>query len=262
MTGADRERPAPPYPIASVDRALSLIQMLAESPEVKLSEVRARLDVGQSTAHRLLAMFVYRGFAVQDPRTRGYRAGPFLLDLRRDTGVRFDVAREIRPTLALLAKESGETAHFGVLDGTDVRYIDVVESTRALRVSGRLGRTMPARGTSIGRAMLAAESDEWVTARYGAPAQELSGQDVAEHEALLRELARTRRRGYARNRGEVERGVCSVGVAVVDLGGDLVGGLSIAAPDSRWNSTLEKAHVRLLHAAAARLTGRGQPGSH
>ncbi|MEV4075484.1 IclR family transcriptional regulator [Nonomuraea fuscirosea] len=255
MTGADRERPAPPYPIASVDRTLSLIQMLAESPEVKLSEVRARLDVGQSTAHRLLAMFVYRGFAVQDPRTRSYRAGPYLLDLRRDTGVRFDVAREIRPTLARLAGESGETAHFAVLDGTDVRYIDVVESTRALRVSGRRGRTMPARDTSIGRAMLAAEGDAWVSARYGAPAQP-GDQDAAGHDTLLRELARTRSRGYARNRGEVELGVCSVGVAVVDPAGDLLGGLSIAAPDSRWSPALEKAHVQLLHAAAARLAGR------
>jgi DNA-binding IclR family transcriptional regulator len=255
MVAADGERPAPQYPIESVDRTLTLLQMLAEGSEVKLSEVRARLDVGQSTAHRLLAMFVYRGFAVQDPRTRSYRAGPALLDLRHDTGLRLDVAREIRPTLAHLADESGETAHFGVLDGTDVRYIDVVESRQILRVSGRRGQTRPAHATSIGRAMLAAEGAEWVRARYGGASTRAGSDDAGpDVDALSRELERTRRRGYARNRGDVELGVCSVGVAVVDPAGDLLGGLSLAAPESRWSASIEKAHVGLLVAAAERLT--------
>ncbi|AII10997.1 IclR family transcriptional regulator [Rhodococcus opacus] len=245
------ERPAPPYPIESVDRTLTLIRMLAERREVKLSEVREQLGVGQSTAHRLLAMFVYRGFAVQDSATRAYRAGPALLTLRHDPEVRLDVARDIRPMLSWLARESGETAHFGVLDGTDVRYVDVVESNQVLRVTGRRAQTRPAHATSIGRAMLSAESDASVRARYrGGPSHADTHTDF---DALLRELAQSRRRGYARNRGDVEPGVCSVGVAVVTRDGELLGGLSVAAPESRWSTPIERADVKLLLDVAAKL---------
>lgn len=251
MDETDAERHAPPYPIESVDRALALVRMLAEHPEVKLSEVRAKLDVGQSTAHRLLAMFVYRGFAVQNPETRTYRAGPVLLGLSPGHNIRLDVARVVRPALSRLARETGETAHFGILDGGDVRYLEVMESTQVLRVSGRKDQHRPAHATSIGRAMLATEPDEIVRGRYrGSDLRMNADRDAKSIETLLDELHQTRRRGYARNHGDVEPGVCSVGVAVLSPQGDLLGGISVAAPEFRWSTSIEKAHVGLLRQLA------------
>ena len=148
----------PQYPIESVDRTLRLLAHLAECSELKLSEVRTYLEVGQSTAHRLMAMLVYRGFAVQDPETRVYRVGPALFEIAR-AGGDFDIGRSTRPILEWLAGQSGETAHFGVLTGTEVRYIDVVESTSVLRVTGRVGQLNPAHATSLGKAMLSTLHD-------------------------------------------------------------------------------------------------------
>ena len=56
----------PPYAIASVDHALRLAAMLQLEGGLTVSEVAGRLGVARSTAHRLLAMLVYRDFAVQD----------------------------------------------------------------------------------------------------------------------------------------------------------------------------------------------------
>lgn len=252
----DSERQVPPYPIESVDRALALVRMLSERPEVKLSEVRTQLGVGQSTAHRLLAMFVYRGFAVRNPETRTYRAGPVLLSLNPGRDARLDVARVIRPALSRLTQETGETTHFGILDGVDVRFLEVVESTQVLRVSGRKDQHRPAHATSIGRAMLATEPDEMVRNRYrGSDLRANSGGGAKNMETLLDELRQTRRRGYARNRGDVEPGVCSVGVAVTSPEGDLLGGISVAAPEYRWSTSIEKAYVGLLQHLAAGLGG-------
>ena len=58
---------APQYPIESVDKALKLVLLLAEQPEIRLSEATRYLGVASSTAHRLLAMLQYRGFVRQDP---------------------------------------------------------------------------------------------------------------------------------------------------------------------------------------------------
>lgn len=48
-----------------------------------------------------MAMLVYRGFAVQDPDTRVYRAGPALFEVGRSAVGTFDVGRApARPGVA------------------------------------------------------------------------------------------------------------------------------------------------------------------
>ncbi|MBB5159436.1 IclR family transcriptional regulator [Saccharopolyspora phatthalungensis] len=237
-----------------MDRTLLLLRFLAERSELKLSEVRAHLGVGQSTAHRLLAMLVYRGFAVQDPASRTYRAGPALFEIGRTVGDGFDLVREVRPVLAWLAEKCGETVHLGVLDGTQVRYLDVIESLSPLRVTGRTGQSRPAHATSIGKAMLATADDDHVRSLYlGGELPSQTARTITDLDALIAELSRTRARGYGRNRGEMEVGVCSIGIGIVHPARGLLGGLSIAAPEARWSAAIEKGHVGVLRAAAAQV---------
>jgi DNA-binding IclR family transcriptional regulator len=245
--------PVPQYPIESVDRTLRLLAHLAERTELKLSEVRSYLEIGQSTAHRLMAMLVYRGFAVQDQESRVYRAGPVLFEISRAAGP-FGTGRNTRPILEWLADQSGETAHFGVLSGTEVRYVDVVESVSVLRVTGRVGRLNPAHATSLGKAMLSTFDDAHVRALYAeweisAPTQ----RSITDLDRLVNELAATRARGWARNRAEMQAGVCSVGVAIVHPTYGVLGGFSIATPQARSTRALEKTHAELLRRAAMRL---------
>lgn len=67
----------PPYAITSVDHALRAATMLQLEGALTVTEVAERLGVARSTAHRLLAMLVYRDFAVRDEQ-RVYHAGPVL----------------------------------------------------------------------------------------------------------------------------------------------------------------------------------------
>ncbi|MDL5159057.1 IclR family transcriptional regulator [Actinomycetospora termitidis] len=256
QTGPD-DGAAPRYPLESVDRTLTLLRQLADRREVALAEVRAHLGVGQSTAHRLLAMLVYRGFAVQDPVSRKYRPGPAFADLGRAAEPSFDLVEVVRPVLVALAAETGETVHLGELVGTDVRYLDVIESASTLRVASRAGQTRPAHATSIGKAMLATHDDEAVRALYpdGIPAAGTS-RAVTDVDALLAELRRVRSRGSGRNRGEVESGVSSVGVAIGHPAHGLLGGLSVAAPEARWSAAIERDHVAALRTAAERVLAR------
>lgn len=254
MEAGDTERPVPQYPIESVDRTLRLLSLLAERSELKLSEVRAHLGIGQSTAHRLLAMLVYRGFAVQDPASRTYRIGPAMIEIGRTADDGVDLVREVRPVLAWLSQESGETVHLGVLDRSQVHYLDVIESSLILRVTGRVGQTRPAHATSIGKAMLAVSDDDEVRSLYrGGVLPSQTAHTITDLDSLLAELGRTRSRGYGRNRGEMEPGVCSVAVAIVAPTRRLLGGLSIAAPQARWSAAVERAHVELLRTAAEKV---------
>jgi hypothetical protein len=147
------ERPA--YPIASVDKALRLLMLFREQTRVRLSEASEHLGVAHSTAHRLLAMLAYHGFVRQERDSRAYVAGPALVEIGLAAIRQMDIRLHARPVLEDLAASFAETAHLAVLEGASVRYLDAVESSRALRVAARTGATLPANCTASGKAMLA-----------------------------------------------------------------------------------------------------------
>jgi DNA-binding IclR family transcriptional regulator len=229
--------PKPPqYPIESVDNALKILLLLGERSELRLTDVSEYLGVASSTAHRLLAMLLYRGFVRQDPRSRIYRPGTSLTGVAYSILQRFDFRSELRPFLEELNQELRETVHLGLLDGTTVRFIDAIESPQAVRVASRLGMSMPATSTSTGKAMLARLSDEEVRALY--PADELEGlteKSVRTRTELLRQLAQIRTRGYALSSEESERGVSSVAVAFEPTRAPARLAFNVALPTSRMS---------------------------
>ena len=142
----------PQYPIESVDNALKVLLLLGERPRLRLTDVSQYLGVASSTAHRLLAMLQFRGFVRQEATSRSYVPGPTLDGLAFGVLRRLDARTRARPVLEKLNAELQETVHLGRLEGSDVHFIDSVESSRALRVGSRLGRSVPAHCTSTGEA--------------------------------------------------------------------------------------------------------------
>src|SRR6201984_2117976 len=93
---------APQYPIESVDKALKLLLLLGEKPEIRLSEATRYLGVASSTAHRLLAMLAYRGFVRQDPVSKVYLPGPSLTGVAFAILSRLDIQRSAGPIMRTL----------------------------------------------------------------------------------------------------------------------------------------------------------------
>ena len=205
----------PQYPIDSVDNALKVLLLMGERPQLRLTDVSRYLGVATSTAHRLLAMLQYRGFVRQDAATRSYVPGPSLDGVALAVLRRLDVRTRARPVLEKLNAELAETVHLGRLEGDQVHFIDSIESSRALRVGGRLGRSVPAHCTSNGKAMLASLDDDEVLALYPREAlEQLTPHSIATRADLLVELGRIREVGYATSREESEDGVGSIAVAL------------------------------------------------
>ncbi|MFP5072195.1 IclR family transcriptional regulator [Pseudonocardia nantongensis] len=242
----------PRYPIESVDNALRILLLLGERPRLRLTDVSQYLDVASSTAHRLLMMLQYRGFVRQEATTRGYVPGPTLDGLAFGVLRRLDVRTRARPVLEKLNTDLNETVHLGRLEGSDVHFIDSIESGRALRVGGRLGRTMPAHCTSNGKAMLATLTEAELFRIF--PDEELTQltlNSVSTRTDLLRELAEIRSRGFATSQEESEEGVSSLAVALSSTSTPLA--VTASAPVSRMSATTRKAVLAQLFAAAEEL---------
>ncbi len=228
----------PQYPIESVDKALKLVLLLGEQPEIRLSEATRYLDVASSTAHRLLAQLQYRGFVRQDPVSKAYRPGPALTGLAFAIFGRIDIQGSATPIMRKLSERLKESVHVGMLDGAAVRFIAAVEGPTAVRVASRLGRTMPAHCTSTGKAMLAQLSESELHRLL--PHEELervTPHSIGSRTELRAQLARVREQGYAFNREESEESVASIAVPIPTRAPGLRLALNAAAPAHRLSTS-------------------------
>lgn len=239
------DRPA--YALASVDHALLLLLALRRDGAVRVSDAARELGVARSTAHRLLRMLVFRGFAAQRP-DRAYGPGPALLGAAPDPD-RLLLRTRLRPALEEVHRALDETVHLMVREGTEVLFVDSVEARRPLRVGSRAGVPLPAEATSGGRALLAALPVAAVRALYG----DRPDVDLPRLERLL---ARTRRRGYGLNVDGTEAGISAVGVCVPGGPGGPVAAITHSAPTMRFRRAAAPAVAEVL----ARAAGRAGPG--
>ncbi|WP_431039398.1 IclR family transcriptional regulator [Streptomyces sp. P6-2-1] len=249
----DKPFKAPPaYAIASVDHALRAATMLQLEGGLTVSEIAERLGVARSTAHRLLAMLVYRDFAVRDAH-RVYHAGP-VLELAAHSRSRVARLRAAAlPHLRRLVDLRGETANLTIRTGDTARFIASVECARALRVGSREGMVFPAHRTTAGLLLLAELSAGELAELYAPRAAEEPHDGPSarpEAKALSRELARVRRTGFAVNRERSERGLVAVGVPVRSPDGTALAGLSFSLPRVRYEPGELPTLVATLNAAA------------
>lgn len=214
----------------SVDNALLLIQLLRDQGRLRVTDAARELGIARSTAHRLLAMLVYRGFAEQDD-SRGYLPGASLVSPAPSGGDLQRLRALAAPMMERLSERVEETVNLVVRVGTQTRFIACVESRQILHVGDRRGTVLPAARTSGGKALLARLPGAEVAALYGIESAEPDLTD-GEWAGLTDELALTRRRGYAVNSQETEAGLHAVGMAVDDQSAVA---MSIAMPSARYS---------------------------
>jgi IclR family transcriptional regulator, acetate operon repressor len=242
----------PPYAIESVDNALRILQVLRDDGQVRVSETAAELGIARSTAHRLLAMLVYRDFAVRAD-DRSYRPGPALSaePLRGEPALR--LRQVLRPHMEALCDQVSDTVNLMVRLGSQIRFLHTVESSQLLRVGDRQGTILPAWKTSGGKALLAELPDPQLAALLrtlsGRPP---GGMTETERRALVNELRVVRDQGYAESIEESESGVCAIGMCVRDVAGDPLAALSVAAPSVRYTPDRSRLFIRELRTAVLR----------
>ena len=250
--------PVPPqYPIESIDNALKLLLLLGEQQAIRLTDASRYLGVASSTAHRVLAMLQYRGFVRQDPTTKAYGPGSALTGVAFSVIGRMDLNRTARPSLQELNDAFNETVHLGALEGSHIRFLDAVESRRAVRVASRVGRSLPAHCTSLGKALLATlDGAEFARLYPEENLEQVTARSISTRSGLAAALQQVRELGYATNREESEEGVASVAAAVPTGAPGLRLGFNVSAPIARMPFSAVRPIARRLVEAAESLAAQ------
>lgn len=224
-------RNKPQYAIESVDHALRLALLLQQEGPIRLSDAAERLGVARSTAHRLFAMLIFRGFATQTSDRR-YCPGTALTVGLPPVSPGAKLRAIALPHMDALVDHVNESANLEVLVGTHARFIATVECARPLRVGDREGQMLPAHLASGGKVLLAAMTNEEVTRFYAASGTRTPAVDVP---TLLNELRLIRRRGFAINHEQTEEGVTAVARLIRNADGSPLAGLTLSIPSSRFS---------------------------
>ena len=135
----------------TVVKTMTLLNLVAERPGLTLSELRKEADLPTATAHRLLRGLVDEGLARVDAQHR-YHLGSHCLYLGARFSDDIDLRAHAEPHLQQLVDATGETAHLGVRDGSDVVYVAKIDSSQAVRMYSRIGGRQPLYSTGLGKA--------------------------------------------------------------------------------------------------------------
>jgi DNA-binding IclR family transcriptional regulator len=201
--------------VKSARRTIDLLETFAENPAwTSLADLHVRTGFPRSSLHGLLRTLRDAGWIETDTGGTRFRLGVRALIcgtayLDRDPAMPYatDALERIR-------EQTGFTAHYARLSGGQVVYLETRESRHSLHLVSRVGRTLPAYATSLGKALLAELTEAELTTLLPASLPALTDKTITSRDKLRDELGAVRERGYATESEEGTPGVACAAAVV------------------------------------------------
>lgn len=223
----------------------------AAGQPVSVLDVAAAIGADRSTAYRMLMTLLEAGYVVRDASSKNYRLGYRLLSLAGSLLSSNERSERIRASLRRLADRTGETVHYCVLDRDATVLVYKAGGTQLVAVDFNVGDRSPLHCTSIGKVLLAYQDhrkQEDVISR-GLP--KVAKNTIVDPVQFRKELQKVHRDGYAIDDLEFHDDMRCVAVPVFEKDGEVLGGISLSGPSSRF--TLKK--LRQLREEALSIAG-------
>lgn len=121
-------------PIQVADKLFLVLETLAKTGPIGLSDLCREVSLNKTTVHRLLNSLLYMGYVRQDTQTSRYSLSFKIWDIANQFVSKIDIVEEARPSLRELAAKTGETVHLVQIDGIHAIYIAKEESENSVRL--------------------------------------------------------------------------------------------------------------------------------
>jgi DNA-binding IclR family transcriptional regulator len=229
-----------------VARTLDLFERFAtEQRPLPLTELARLMDVPVSSCLALARTLVSRGYLYEVKKRGGYYPTRRLLQLAQAIDAVDPVVEMLHARLVGLRDATGETIVLGKIHDAAVVYLDVVESSKAIRYIVKPGELRPVHANSIGKAIfgeLSPEQQQALAAKL--KFERMTDRTTADLAALVTQTESAKKRGWHVNLGESAPELSAVAIAV-SVGGDLYG-ISVVGPTERIEKQQEAHGVELV----------------
>ncbi len=234
------QKPPIVYAVPAVERAIRIFYYLRDRKAANVSAISNDLGITRSNCFAILKTLQKNNFLTFDGDTKKYALGLAFLDLGRAVVQDLSIIQVVRPWLTRLVERTGLSALVAQRIGeARLMVLDQEKTSKDIRLTVTLGRRIPITYSATGRAVLAYLPDEQVRRLIAsielAPS---TPRTMVDPEAILRDVALIRQRGYAIAFEESMVGVTALGAPVFNGSGEpayalTILGISAAIPEDR-----------------------------
>jgi DNA-binding IclR family transcriptional regulator len=246
--------------VHSVDRAISVLQVLARHGAAGVTEISKELGIHKSTVFRLLATLEARGLVEQSASRAEYQLGYGVVQLAAGATRKYDLSIISRPICIELAEVVGETVSIAINDGAEIITIDQVIGSAEVTSVNWVGQRSPLHTTASGQVFLATMTPEERKLALKGGLAPNTEHTIVDEMRLEERLAEIGRQGYAYSVDEHEIGLAGVAAPIRSLGGGVIATVAASGPSFRMTpENLPELADRVLAAAAAISERNGYP---
>jgi DNA-binding IclR family transcriptional regulator len=242
--------------VQSVDRAISILQVLARRGVAGVTEISKELSVHKSTVSRLLGTLEARGLVDQATQRGRYRLGYGVTQLAEGASNKQDLTLISRPVCNDLAEDVGETVNVVVHEGRTVVTIDQVMGSSSITTVNWFGQRQTLHATSAGKVFLASMPQDELQTYLDEEMTRYTPHTIVDPAKLETELVSVREKGYARTMEEQEIGLVAVAAPIRALDGRVIAALAVSGPTFRIDETRISSIAKRLLSAAAEISER------
>lgn len=215
-------------------------------PYLTLTDIARLAGLAPSTAHRLVSELTREGLLERLP-DRSYRLGVRLWEYASRTPGAVGLREVARPWCEAVQRRVRQHTQLGILQGSDVLYIERLSQPDAVVNATMIGGRLPAHASSAGLVTLAHADDAAVDAVCGGPLRRYTSETIASEAELRAVLARIRTDGYVVTSGHIHLEARGIAVPVRGAGGRVIAALAVIVPN---DAAPHRPIVDLLTAAA------------
>jgi IclR family transcriptional regulator, KDG regulon repressor len=238
--------------VPAVHRALRILALFEEQADWSLTEIHQRLDLSKSTVHDLLATLQHHGYVDRDSTNQRYQLGSGILSLARHVPNQPQLADLAQPWLNRIRDKVNETVFLGVyIDGHPTLQASA-EARQMLKLSAPTGKRLPTYSGSFGKIYLASLSEVYCLRQLTErPIRPFTDYTVTALPAILAEVARVRKQGWASDDQEYIADVWSTAAPIYQRG-HLIAAILVAGMRTRLDENQRaQATAGVVEAAAA-----------
>ncbi len=217
-----------------LEKGLAVIACFdAGHPRLTIADVARMTGLSRATARRCLITLARIGYAETDGRH--FALTPRVLQLGYAYLSSTPLTAVLQNALERLSEEIGESSSASLLDGRDIVYVARAATKRIMSVGLSVGSRLPAYCTSMGRVLLAALPEDEARRRVEASDRRaLTRATATSVEAVMARVAAARSAGYAVIDQELEVGLTSIAVPVIDREGKVVAAINVGTQATRF----------------------------
>lgn len=225
-----------------------------QRPAMTLSDAAAVANLSRATARRVLRTLAQLGYVVQDGRA--FSLTPRVLELGFAYLSGQDWIDRALPMMKALSEQLGESCSGSILQGTEIVYVARLPARRIMSTALAVGSRLPAFHTSLGRAQLGYLDGAEIWRRLrSAPIVAYTPYTIIDLQALYDRVCADREQGFSIVDEELEQGLRSIAVPVLDRLGQAVGAINLSAHATRTTrNEMREKYLPELKAIAERIS--------